>query len=184
MANTLYDLLATIITKTNQSVKTVSQTLTDIQKTQARANIDALGKDYTPPIPSAEQVGADSAGTAIDVVSEHNVDPEAHSDIRVTLGDFMDRVNAILNSDNETLDQWTELVAYIDSNKDLIDSITTSKVNVADIVDNLETAVSNKPLSANMGVEIKKLIDNLAQEVEDKSDLTEAEIQTLINSIQ
>ena len=42
----------------------------------------------------------------------------------------------------------SEVVAYIKSNKSMIDAITTSKVSVADIVNNLTTNISNKPLSA------------------------------------
>ena len=53
----------------------------------------------------------------------------------------------------------SEIVAYIKSNKSLIDSITTGKVNVSDIVDNLTTNVSGKPLSAAQGVKLKALID-------------------------
>ena len=53
----------------------------------------------------------------------------------------------------------SEVVAYIKSNKSLIDSITTGKVSVSDIVNNLTTNVSNKPLSAAQGVKLKALID-------------------------
>ena len=63
------------------------------------------------------------------------------------------------DSDDATLDQLSEIVAYIKSNKSLIDAITTSKVNVADIVNDLTTSVANKPLSAAQGVALKALID-------------------------
>lgn len=53
----------------------------------------------------------------------------------------------------------SEIVAYIKSNKSLIDGITTGKVSVSDIIDNLTTNVSNKPLSAKQGVALKALID-------------------------
>lgn len=179
-----YELLFDIITALNATVKTKTQTLTGAQKTQARANIDALGPDYVPPVPSAEQVGADPEGTAVEVVSEHNVDPEAHNDIRVTLGDFMERVNALLDSDDTTLDQLSEIVAYIKASKDLIEGVTTGKVNVDDIVNDLVTNIANKPLSAAMGVELKRLIDELGVALENKSDLTNAEIDTLLAMIQ
>jgi hypothetical protein len=45
--------------------------------------------------------------------------------------------------------------------RELIDGVTTSKVNVADIVNNLTTNVENKPLSAAQGVALKDLIDVL-----------------------
>jgi hypothetical protein len=89
----------------------------------------------------------------------HNTSTTAHNDIRQVISGLTSRLNAVANSDDTTLDQLSEIVAYIKANKSLIDSITTSKVNVSDIIDNLTTSVSNKPLSAKMGVELKKLID-------------------------
>ena len=57
----------------------------------------------------------------------------------------------------------------IKSNKSLIDSITTNKVNVSDIINNLTTNVTNKPLSAAQGVAIKSLIDSLQTVVDSKA---------------
>ena len=48
---------------------------------------------------------------------------------------------------------------YIKSNRDLIKSITTDKVSYTDIVNDLTTNVTNKPLSAAQGVALKALID-------------------------
>lgn len=112
--------------------------------------------------PSAADVGADPKGTAVDVVALHNVAPEAHNDIRLLIEGLASRLNALADSDDTTLDQMSEVVAYIKSNKTLIDSITTSKVNVSDIINNLTTNVSNKPLSAAQGVILKGLIDSLS----------------------
>ena len=179
-----YDLIYQIILKLNKSVKTEVQVLTEEQKTQARANIGALGNDYKPPVPTAEQVGADPEGTAADVVAEHNTDATAHNDIRVIIEEFKTRVNTLLDSDDTTLDQLSEIVDYIKNNKDLIDGVTTGKVSVTDIVNDLVTNVDNKPLSAAQGVVLKNLIDDLAEELEDKSELTDAEIDTLKASIQ
>ena len=68
----------------------------------------------------------------------------------------------------------SEVVAYIKSNKSMIDAITTSKVSMADIVNNLTTNVSNKPLSAAQGVVIKTLIDALRNDKLDAAELTNA----------
>lgn len=179
-----YELLFDIITALNTAVKTKTQTLTEAQKTQARANIDALGPDYKPPVPSAKQVGADLEGTAERLIGEHNVDATAHNDIRVLINDFKERVNALLDSDDTTLDQLSEIVEYIKANKDLIEGVTTGKVNVDDIVNDLVTNVPDQPLSAAMGVELKRLIDELGVALENKSDLTDAEIDTLLAMIQ
>ena len=108
---------------------------------------------------TAEEVGADTSGTAESKVSAHNVSDTAHNDIRLLVQGLTERLNALTDSDDTTLDQMSEVVAYIKSNKSLIDAITTSKVNVSDIIDNLTTNVSNKPLSAAQGAKLKALID-------------------------
>lgn len=94
-------------------------------------------------------------------IKTHNVSTTAHNDIRLLIEGLSARLNALADSDDTTLDQMSEIVAYIKANKSLIDSITTSKVSVTDIIDNLETSVSNKPLSAKQGVVLKGLIDNV-----------------------
>ena len=92
-------------------------------------------------------------------IGSHNTNTEAHNDIRELITGLTNRLNALADSDDTTLDQLSEVVAYIKSNRSLIESITTSKVNVADIINNLTTNVSNKPLSAAQGVALKALID-------------------------
>lgn len=108
---------------------------------------------------TAEEVGADASGTADRKVSDHNTSEASHNDIRLLVSELTARLNAIADTDDTTLDQLSEIVAYIKANKGLIDSITTDKVNVADIINNLITSATNKPLSAKMGVELKALID-------------------------
>lgn len=108
---------------------------------------------------SAQDVSADPTGTAASKVSEHNVDTVAHNDIRLLIEGLTTRLNTLANSDDTTLDQMAEVVAYIKANKSLIDGITTSKVSVTDIIDNLTSSVANKPLSAKQGVQLKALID-------------------------
>ena len=72
---------------------------------------------------------------------------------------------ALADSDDTTLDQLSEIVAYIKSNKSLIDSITTAKVSVSDIVNDLVTNNTSKPLSAAQGVALKALIEQAAATV-------------------
>lgn len=108
---------------------------------------------------SASEVGADASGTATSEVSTHNTNTSAHNDLRLELKGLSDRLNALADSDDTTLDQMSEIVTYIKNNKSLIDNVTTTKVNVTDIIDNLTTNVSNKPLSAAQGVALKSLID-------------------------
>lgn len=115
----------------------------------------------------AESVGADPAGTAGTAVSNHNAATDSHNDIRLELKAINDRLNAFFDSDDTTLDELSEIVAYIQSNKSLIDAITTNKVSVSDIINNLTTNVANKPLSAAQGVVLKGLIDSLTTSLSD-----------------
>lgn len=125
-------------------------------------DIGALPDTYTPPNQTAEQVGADPKGTATSAVSQHNTASDSHNDIRLELQAINNRLTAFFDSDDQTLDELSEIVAYITSNKTLIESITTSKVSVTDIINNLTTNVGNKPLSAAQGVVLKGLIDTLS----------------------
>ncbi len=94
-------------------------------------------------------------------ISKHNTSTTSHTDIRDLITGLTNRLNALADSDDTTLDQLSEIVAYIKNNKSLIDSVTTSKVNVSDIVDSLTSTATNKPLSAKQGEVLKGLIDTL-----------------------
>lgn len=122
-------------------------------------------------VQKAIQDGADPAGTAKHKIGEHNTSTTAHNDIRLIIDGLSDRLNALVNSSDDNLEKIAELVEYINANKDLIDSITTSKVGVTDIINNLTTNVADKPLSAAQGVAIKAMIDALSSGKLDKSEL-------------
>lgn len=136
--------------------------------------VPAWAKQPNKPSYTASDVGADPAGTASGAVATHNTATTAHNDIRLLIEGLAARLNALANSTDEDLDQMAEIVAYIKSNKSLIDSITTSKVNVTDIINNLTTNVSTKPLSAAQGVALKALIDSLSTAKLDADKLSEA----------
>ena len=118
---------------------------------------------------SGQAADAAAVGNRISALSEditsqvatHNTGTDTHSDIRLLIQGLTDRLNALADSDDTTLDQLSEVVAYIKSNRGLIEAITTSKVSVSDIIDNLTTNVANKPLSAAQGVALKALIDGI-----------------------
>ena len=154
--------------------------------TYTASEVGALPSSYTPPVtsvngktgavalsaqdvrarpdtwtPSASEVGADAAGTASGAVAAHNTSGAAHADLRALIEDLNNRLNALADSDDTTLDQLSEIVAYIKSNRTLIDAVTTGKVSVSDIVDNLTTNASGKVLSAAQGVALKAMIDGI-----------------------
>ena len=124
--------------------------------------VPAWAKEEKKPSYTAQEVGADPSGTADGLVAAHNTAEAAHNDIRLLISGLTQRLNDLADSDDTTLDQLSEVVAYIKSNRELIASITTDKVSVADIIDNLTTNVANKPLSAAQGVALKALIDAIS----------------------
>ena len=142
-------------------------------------NADDVGARSSSWMPTAAQVGADPSGTAATKVSDHDTYTGAHNDIRLLIKGLSDRLNALANSDDTTLDDLKEIVTYIKANKALIDSITTSKVSVTDIINNLTTNVTNQPLSAAQGVALKNLIDALSTGKLDASALNSAITQAL-----
>lgn len=116
-------------------------------------------------------VGADKEGTARGTVNAHNLSDQAHSDIRAWVQQLQDRINTVANSDDVSLDQLAELVKYIKDNRELIAQVTTDKVSVTDIIDNLYTADSSRPLSANQGAVLDARI---SQEVQTLRELINA----------
>ena len=149
---------------TTEDIPTVDSTLT--QSGQA-ADAKTVGDRLS-------ALSEEIVTTSESKVAAHNTGTDTHSDIRLLIQGLTDRLNALADSDDTTLDQLSEVVAYIKSNRTLIEAITTGKVSVADIVDNLTTNVSNKPLSAAQGVAIKTLIDALRNDKLDAAELTNA----------
>lgn len=120
---------------------------------------DLIGQPNIPT--TASDIGADEFGTAERKVSTHNTSETSHNDIRLLVRDLSNALNHFLDIDDTTKDQASELIAMIEDNSDLISQITNNKVSVTDIIDNLTTSVSNKPLSAKQGAVLKGLIDNI-----------------------
>lgn len=78
-------------------------------------------------------------------------------------------VNEILDSDDETLDELSEIVSYIKDNKTTINAILNDKVNVSDIVNDLTSDETSKPLSAAQGKVLNTLIVALQTAVSGKA---------------
>ena len=92
-------------------------------------------------------------------LSEHNTSTMAHSDIRGLINKLTEELNSLLDVDDTTIEQLSEMVGIINENKDVLESLTTNKVNVTDIINDLVTNEPTKPLSAAQGVVLKALID-------------------------
>lgn len=123
-------------------------------------------------------------------INSHNTNNESHTDIRELVAKLTERLNTLMDSEDVSLDQLSEIVSYIKNNKTLIEQVTTNKLNVTDVVNNLTTNVESKALSAAMGVELKRLIDSIkttdasAQISEhDKSKTAHADIRTDVTTL-
>lgn len=119
----------------------------------------------------SEVIRASEAEAGLDAkLSVHDTSDSSHNDLRLLISGLTARLNALADSDDTTLDQLSEIVAYIKNNKSLIDGVTTNKVNVSDIIDNLTSSKADKPLSAKQGKVLKDLIDALVTVAGNKVD--------------
>ncbi len=161
---------------TVSNISDLTATATELNYTDGVTSNIQTQLDSKAPLANPTLTGTPKAPTASDgtnttqiattafvqtAVSNHNTSTTAHSDIRDLITELTARLNALADSDDTTLDQLSEIVDYIKSNRSLIESVTTSKVNVSDIIDNLISTATNKPLSANQGRVLKGFIDSL-----------------------
>lgn len=139
-------------------------------------NIDNTS-DMNKPVSTAQQNTLDTA------ILTHNASNLSHEDIRLLISVLTNRLNALADSDDTTLDQLSEIVEYIKNNKDLIDGITTSKINVSDIISNLiqvqENTTSGKLVDALVVKEVFQSVSDgkelIASAITDKGVQTDAD---------
>lgn len=117
--------------------------------------------------------GLASTSSVTSTVNTHNTSNSSHSDIRDELSELNTKVNNFLNVTDTTKDQLSEIIQLIEDNADDIESITSGKVNVDDIVNNLTTNVSDKPLSAAQGVALNNSFGTLQNDFNTLSDRIE-----------
>lgn len=144
--------------------------------------------------PSTSSGGGDLDISVVDNrIALHNGSETAHNDLRVLISgldvlvsELGTRLNAIADSDDVDLDQFSEIVALIKSNRSIIEQVTTLKVNYTDIINNLTTNLADKPLSAAQGVVLKGLIDAITVPTKvsafenDAGYLTSSDVTTLL----
>lgn len=172
----------TVITNTNVETTNNNVELTNQNKTatdEALANSRRINEEVLTIKNEVIGFAEDASRIVAENIATHNISSTAHDDIRQLIIGLNNKLNTVLDSDDSTLDQLSEIVNYIKDNRDLIETITTSKINVSDIIDNLTTTSTNKPLSAKQGKVLKDLIDaiviptKVSAFVNDKGYLTE-----------
>lgn len=149
------DLDAHVDNKSNPHGITAVQVGADPAGSASSALTEA--KSYT----DTKTSGLASTASVTSTVNTHNTSNSSHNDIRDELSELNTKVNNFLNVTDTTKDQLSEIIQLIEDNADDIESITSDKVNVDDIIDNLTTNVSNKPLSAAQGVVLNNSFDTL-----------------------
>ena len=123
--------------------------------------------------------------SAVDTkISTHDTSTSAHEDIRALITELSTAVNKFLDVDDATTDQLSEVLTLIENNKGTLESLTSSKINVSDIVNNLITNNTSKVLSAAQGVAIKALIDALDAELDTKANSTHAHAISDVTNLQ
>ena len=142
---------------------------TNINAEVTRAE-SALNTTISNEVTRAKKAESDLSSSIQTNVSSHNTSTTAHDDIRTLINNLTTRINAVADSEDVDLDQLSEIVAYIKSNRSLIDNVTTSKVSVSDIIDNLTSTSANKPLSANQGRVLNTSITSLTTKLNNHID--------------
>lgn len=148
------------------SLETKSDAASKLQeaKDYSDANLE-VAQAYTD-----QQIAAIPTPDVSGQISTHNTSTESHNDIRLALSSLSTQVNNFLDVDDTTKDQLSEVLAMIEANEGTLESLTTSKVNKSDIVNNLTTNDAEKVLSGAQGVVIQDQIDDLNEAKLNKSD--------------
>lgn len=170
--NTSYDVLGAANTALASAKEYTDDAIAD--EVTARDSAIATAKS------SAISTASSDATTKI---ASHNTSTSTHNDIRVLIADLTTKLNNFLDVDDTTTDQLSEVLVLIENNKGTLESLTTSKINTSDIVNNLTTNNTSKVLSAAQGVAIKSLIDTLQTELDDGfEEITSEKIRTLFSN--
>lgn len=135
------------------------------ERTLYENNKRVATKEYVQQIEAALQAQINASGLTPSDIADNLTTNDSTKVLSaaqgVVLKGFIDSINTLLQCDDTTLDEIQEIVDYIKNNKSLIDGITTSKVNVSDIINNLTSTATNKPLSAAMGKVLKDTLDSV-----------------------
>lgn len=105
---------------------------------------------------------------ADNAVAFHNEDADAHTDIRNLVSDIARRLNALADSDDITLDQLSEIVEYIKTNREILEIVTQGKVGKEELLQTLSEYIKKSEFST-------ELIKSTNQELKDVDDYTEEE---------
>lgn len=104
------------------------------------------------------------------------------SNIQAKITKLSKQISNFLDVDDTTVDQLSEIIELIESNSD-VSSALANTISVNDIVDNIETYLTDKPLSAKQGAILKGLIDDIEQELNNNDIVVANRFQQLETSV-
>lgn len=174
------DIVATYETKADASSKLANAKL----YADGKVSDEATARASTDADLEARKV---NISDIVDGLNDTSTNKPLSANMGKVLKGMIDAIISILSSDDTFLDTLQEIVNYIKDNKSLIDSITITKVNVSDIIDNLTSEIANKPVSAKQAFILKGMIDTLTAIVNTKANSTDVydknEIDAKINGL-
>ena len=97
----------------------------------------------------------------VDALNDTSTNKPLSANQGKVLKGLIDSIQLLLASNDTDLDTIQEIVTYIKNNKTLIENVTSAKVSVSDIIDNLTSQISNKPVSAKQAYILKGYIDDI-----------------------
>ena len=124
-------------TDINATQADITATRTEIATTRTEVNtakneVIAIKSEVSDIKDATDEIKTDVISIANNInnsISEHNESTTAHSDIRSLISNLTNKLNTFLDTDDESLDQISELITFIQNNRTLIEGITISKVD-------------------------------------------------------
>ena len=115
----------------------ITATKTEIATTRTEVNtakneVIAIKSEVSDIKDATDEIKTDVISIANNInnsISEHNESTTAHPDIRSLISSLTNKLETFLDTDDESLDQISELITFIQNNRTLIEGITTSKVD-------------------------------------------------------
>lgn len=118
--------------------------------------VPAWALNSTKPKYTASEVGAEEKGIAASRVSAHNSNADAHADIRNMINNVVNMFNSYV-----TQEQFQQAYNYTQTNAANINQLRNDAVLKEDIVDDLYTNTTVRPLSARQGILLRNAVDKI-----------------------
>ena len=133
----VYDLAVEVKQEVDEAKADVDITKAEVATTRTEVNtakneVIAIKSEVSDIKDATDEIKTDVISIANNInnsISEHNESTTAHPDIRSLISSLTNKLDTFLDTDDESLDQISELITFIQNNRTLIEGITTSKVD-------------------------------------------------------